>query len=250
MYDAEIVIGDSVQVYKHLDIGSNKPSIEEQNEVFHHLINICETNEQISSGEFSRLASHAIQDISSRKKTPIVVGGSTMWIQWLVNGIPDNPQSSNEVYERSQELISPYEKNNQWDLAIENLCSYDENKIRTLNKNDWYRLSRCIEISMTKSKLGDHEQNRKEVTKLLKAFDVRCFFLSENREYLYRTIDNRCLEMLKIGLFEEVCDLILADKLPVDSMAARAIGYRQTIEYFCRKDFKENDTESFKAFLT
>ena len=82
--NCEVVIADSVQIYKNLDIGSNKPSLAEQESVPHHLVDICDPNETYSSGEFVRDAVPIIYDIINRGKLPVVVGGSTMYLQWLV----------------------------------------------------------------------------------------------------------------------------------------------------------------------
>jgi hypothetical protein len=81
--DAEIIIADSVQIYKHLNIGSNKPSQEELNSVPHHMVDLVEPNEIFSCGDFVRAVAPIIFDILDRGKVPVIVGGSTMWIQWL-----------------------------------------------------------------------------------------------------------------------------------------------------------------------
>ena len=81
---AEIVVADSVQIYRHMDIGSNKPSLEEQAAVPHHMVDICEPREQLSSGEFVERVAPIIHDILKRGGLPVLVGGSTMWMQWYV----------------------------------------------------------------------------------------------------------------------------------------------------------------------
>jgi tRNA dimethylallyltransferase len=79
--NAEIVIADSVQVYRYLDIGSNKPTKEEMLEVPHHMVDLCDPSEVLSTGDFSRRAADIIHEILARNKVPVVVGGSTMWIE-------------------------------------------------------------------------------------------------------------------------------------------------------------------------
>ena len=103
--NCEVVIADSVQIYKYLDIGSNKPSLEEQRRVPHHLVDICEPHETYSSGEFVKSAVPIIYDILNRGKVPIVVGGSTMYLQWLVQGTPDAPKASKEIEVKAESLL-------------------------------------------------------------------------------------------------------------------------------------------------
>jgi tRNA dimethylallyltransferase len=247
----EIVNGDSVQIYKGLDIGANKPSIEEQSLTRHHLIDICHLKDTFSAGDFVRSANDAIRDILRRNKLPIVVGGSTMWIQWLVEGIRDNPKASDDVYQRVQEMLEKYQSKGLWDDAIEAFKHYDEKKILDLNRNDWYRLSRRLEVAITKRETtADTDIITFSRKSFLHDLNVKCFFLAEEREVLYRKIDDRCVDMLRIGFFQEVKRLLLEDEMSPDSMGALAIGYRQTLEYFCRSDYKRNDMDAFVEYLT
>jgi tRNA A37 N6-isopentenylltransferase MiaA len=86
-------------------------------------------------------------------------------------------------------------------------------------------------------------------TPVLPGLDIRGFFVSEDREQLYHYIDTRCESMLKAGLFQEVTGLIEKDLLTPDSIAARAIGYRQTIDYLCRSDWKPFDAKAFDFYV-
>ena len=270
--NAEIVIADSVQVYKYLDIGSNKPSNQDMLQVKHHLVDICNPNDaSFSAGDFSRHANSSIRDILSRGTVPIVVGGSTMWVEWLVNGVQDNPKGSKIVYEAVQLLIKPYEANKNWDEAIGVFGRNDPDKVQALSRNDWYRLSRFMEISIatlgfqqyidicgiTSSSSLDLKTvapsaefaGKKIREKLLADLDIRGIFLSEDRQSLYHKIDMRCMDMIEKGLFEEVTNLILCQNLSPNSMGALAIGYRQTILYLCRPGFQPNDVKAFMDYI-
>jgi tRNA dimethylallyltransferase len=148
----EIVISDSVQVYTGLNIGSNKPSDADMAAVPHHLINIAEPSEQmLTAGDFCRFAATTISDILSRGRVPVVVGGSTMWVQWLVHGIPDAPKASPEAVARAALLIGKMEQAKQWDEAVEVLKQYDTSRFEKLTRNDWYRLRRFLEIALEHS---------------------------------------------------------------------------------------------------
>jgi tRNA dimethylallyltransferase len=259
--NAEIVIADSVQVYQGLDIGANKPTLEDQQAVPHHLIDICEPNHQMNTAEFCEEALRAIADITSRNKTAIVVGGSTMWIQWLVHGKPDAPKASEFAIQRAKHMLDHFELEKRWEDGLDILKSLDGERAARLPKNDWYRLRRYLEIAIDLNEGGvncsysDEEGNLNNSKRLtgkrqsfLKDFDVRCFFLMEAREQLYHTIDCRCELMLKAGLLEEVFRLLSSGKLHPSFPISRSIGYRQVIEYFCR-DINENDMTAFQEFL-
>lgn len=257
--DAEIVIADSVQVYQGLDIGANKPTLEEQQIVPHHLIDISHPSQQMSTGDFSEKASEIIFDILRRNKVPIVVGGSTMWIQWLVHGKPDAPKASEEALRKTNELIDNLEAEKKWEEAFTILTSYDAIRAAKLPKNDWYRLRRYLEIAIeltlgSKSPVSsDDEENKVQLTgsrtNCLDSLDVRCYFLTESRELLYHTIDNRCEQMLYAGLLQEVKDLVLKGYLAPDFPISKSIGYRQGIEYFAKKDWTAKDLKAFGQFL-
>jgi tRNA dimethylallyltransferase len=249
-FPSEIIIADSVQVYKGLNIGSNKPTTEEQSVVPHHLIDITTPQQQLSSADFCYLAVDAINDIHKRGKTPVLVGGSTMWIQWLVHGIPDAPKGSEEAMQLVETLIGDYDRNNDWDSAIAVLQEYDPSRAGRMMKNDWYRLRRylavAIDLSKNKTKADGSEklstEDNKNEKSLLTAertpllpsseYDVRCFFLAEDREELYTIIDERCEQMIFAGLLKETAQLILNNTLTPAELVTKAIGYRQAINYF------------------
>ena len=268
IFDSEIVIGDSVQVYKHANIGSNKPTAEEQSLVRHHLVDVLDStvDRDISSGEFVRLATASIRDIINRGKTPIVVGGSTMWLEWLIHGVPDAPKATEETAAYVKCLLAEYSERGAWEEALTKCRPMfrDTSRVDKLSANDWYRLSRYLEVELTTNKNASQQQeantedtNDEQQTKpstlsrtsTLSDLDVRCFFLSEDREELYRIIDTRCLDMLERGLFEETATLILDKHMVPDSMVARAIGYRQAIKYLCNPDRKVEDAIALEAFI-
>jgi len=260
-----------------MDIGANKPSLEEQQETPHHLIDVCEPGESCSSGDFVRMAVPAIEDILRRGKTPIVVGGSTMWTDWLIKGVPDAPKASKDTYDTIQQLLIPYEQSQDWDGAIQLLSKYAVDVDHAeggvgvgvgagISRNDWYRLRRALEVfqqtatnNMYKGKYkgGDSDDinatgadtgrvcARKQA--LPDGIDIRCFFISEERADLYRVIDSRCEEIIRMGLLEEVTSLVETGSLVPDSVASKAIGYRQTLEYFQREVFRVGIASAYEG---
>lgn len=255
--DIEIIIADSVQVYRGLDIGSNKPSREDQSTIPHHLIDIAEAYETLNTADYARQAADVIRGVLARRRTPVVVGGSTMWIQWLTKGISDNPKASEYAVNKANELINHLETSNNWDEALAMVTTYgSKERIEKLSRNDWYRLRRYLEISIDNlgsESLGEDsgiDSGKKgwtgQRTPLLADLDLRCFFLVESREALYHTIDHRCELMLKAGFIKEVGELLLQEKLQPEYIVSKSIGYRQMIEYFIRQP---NDPKSFQDFL-
>jgi tRNA dimethylallyltransferase len=252
--NAEIILADSVQIYKYMDIGSNKPTIEEMNEIPHHMVNICEPNDPYSGGDFVKQAAPIIYDILNRGKVPVIVGGSTMWIQWLVHGMPDAPKAENIDVNKAQELIGQYEESGDWDSAMNIVSMYDKTRVEKIGENDWYRLRRYLEVALAVRRIKGYDVNTNDISAddnsedellltgdrepALPGIDIRAFFVSEDREHLYRWIDSRCEAMINSGLFEEVTDVLLGGKLLPDSIASKAIGidyyhYNNYYYYYC-----------------
>jgi len=115
----EIVSADSVQIYKHLQVGANKPSLEELERVPHHLVSSVELDANFTAGEFCRLAKSAMEDIISRGRIPVVCGGTMMYVQWLVHGVPDAPKSNPDAQASAAKMLEPYREKGQWEAALE-----------------------------------------------------------------------------------------------------------------------------------
>lgn len=257
----EIVIADSVQIYKDLNVASNKPTAEEMAVVTHHLVDFADPTENITAGDFCELAASKIVDISSRGKLPVIVGGSTMWIKWLVHGIPDAPAGSELAQRLSKELLASAESTKNWPAALSILESYSPSLANKLSLNDWYRMRRYLEIAI------DIQQKNSTATAsatseampvtlsnerkpILSDYDVRSFFLMEDdRERLFHAIDSRCEKMLEAGLLQEVGDLLLQNKITPSTLVWKSIGYRQTIHYLLNPSIEPGDLHAFLLFL-
>ena len=147
----EIISADSVQVYRHLNIGSAKPTQAEQAALAHHLIDIADPAavEGYTAGQFCRDATRAIADIWARGKTPVVVGGTMLYHQWLVHGVPDAPPSNPAVAAQVEAELAPYRAAADWDGGLARLSVEHPARAHALTKNDWYRLARAIEVVRT-----------------------------------------------------------------------------------------------------
>lgn len=112
----EIISVDSVQVYRGLDVGSNKPSEAERARVPHHLLDVLDADspEAFTAGDFVRKAEEAIDDVLARGGMPVVVGGTSMYTQWLVQGRPDAPKSDPEMEQRARKMLAPFLDKKDW----------------------------------------------------------------------------------------------------------------------------------------
>lgn len=100
---------DSVQIFKHLDIGSNKPSKETQSLIPHHMIDVYNLSQcQPSAGDYARMAGSIVTDAIGRGAIPLAIGGSTLHMDWLINGIPDAPKSDEQISALAETLIRPF----------------------------------------------------------------------------------------------------------------------------------------------
>ncbi|CAK0779903.1 hypothetical protein CVIRNUC_004884 [Coccomyxa viridis] len=246
----EIISADSVQVYKGLDVGSDKILPAERGGIPHHLIDILSPHEEFSAGDFFERARTATADILQRGKVPIVVGGTGFYLRWFVHGRPQTPASSPESAQRVQELLTQaWEKEaaaehgaltseQKWEAGRQLVTSLgDPGSAERLAEvpGNWYRLNRVLEILLSTGRpLG--ELNLDVEAPL--DYDFRCFFLNRSRLELYRRIDARVEAMVCGGLLQEA-NWLLGEGLQADAKcAARAIGYRQAMLFLqrCRGD--------------
>lgn len=260
--NVEIVVADSVQVYRHLDIVANKPTPDDLAAVPHHLVDIAEPRDVLTAGDFCAMAAEKISDIVGRGKLPVIVGGSTMWIKWLINGVPDAPVASEYAKTRSIELLQHAHANKDWPAALSILRACESTLVDKLSANDWYRAHRYLEIaldlqakaqssSVSSSTAATQSSSLSNVRKpVLADYDVRSFFLmEEDRELLFHTIDARCEMMLDMGMIEEVGNLLLQDILVPEAVVWKSIGYRRTIQYLLDPSIAPNDLDAFLLFL-
>ena len=259
--NGEIVSADSVQVYRNLNVGSAKLSKEDMQSIRHHMLDLkSPVTEDFDVGEFYELANGYINDIHARGKVPIVCGGTGMYVKWLTDGKPNVPKSTKESSLRAEKEVreirdrySNTSSNNDdddddvnkaqaWDEAIEYLKQRgDSETAGKLARNDWYRLTRALEIlDVSGGKPKGSFQPVKDESK-----QFHCYALSMNRVDLYRRMDQRVEEMVANGILDEAAYLLREGVKPNTNSASRAIGYAQAIDYLlkCKRE-KENNSES------
>ena len=247
----EIISVDSVQVYRRLDIGSNKPSPQEQAEVRHHLLDVLEPDaaDAFTAGDFVRQAEAAIDDVLARGRLPVVVGGTSMYTQWLVQGRPDAPKSDPAVEQHARTLLAPFQAKHDWAGGLALLAARNAARAAKLHANDWYRLERALEVSLMTEAQDKAAFTGVRTQSLTSKYDFRCFFLIAPRETLCHVIDQRCLEMVERGLLEETAELLATQALNPASPPGRAIGYRQAIDYLTKDKEGKPEEAALKLFL-
>lgn len=223
--------------------------------VSHHLVDVAEASDPWTAGRWSRAAMEAIEDCRSRKRTPVVVGGTMLYVRWLTRGAPDAPAASARSAVRAEDMLREYRNAGRWDEGVSVLAMRSKRaaaRASAISRNDWYRLSRALEIELETGGLAQGSEPVELFLADKSRYDARCFFLAPtDRTELFRAIDNRCDSMLEAGLLTEVANLVATSKLPLTSTAARAIGYRQSLEYFDRRlrgDSEHNQLNDFLDF--
>ena len=217
---AEVISADSMQVYRGMDIGTAKPSAQERAALPHHLIDIRSPSEQFNAGDFVRLADEACLQIAGRGSLPVVSGGTGFYLKNFIMGLSEAPPCDAEIRAALKREL----KEKGASALMEELAVCDPVSAQRIHINDEYRLMRALEVFRSCGRpLSSFEVNVKE-----KRADFRFIIigLSRPREELYRRINERCAQMFKLGLAQEVRSLYEAGYTPNDP-GLRAIGYRE-----------------------
>ncbi len=225
--DGEIVSGDSMQLYRGMNIGTAKATAEEQCGVPHHLLDIADISEPFSAGKFLSLASEAIREIHSRGKMPILCGGTGLYVELLLTGRKLTATASDPVL---REQLFCYAQEFGREALHERLRRLDPEAACAIHPNNVKRVVRAIEIcettGVTKSE-ADRRSGEGENPFLPTVIRLTC----PDRASLYERIDRRVEQMLARGLEEEVRSLC-ANGLRQTPTASQAIGYKEFYPYF------------------
>lgn len=221
IFNGEIISGDSIQIYKGLDIGSAKPSISEQSQAKHYLIDIKEPTENYSVKEFQDLGREKIDNIYTESKLPIIVGGTGLYIKALLYDYT--------FFEESEE-DNQYENLTNEDL-YEKLKEVDPFALDKIHINNRKRLVRALNVYEKHlkgiSEIKD-EQEHKPI------YDCLIIGLTTSRDNLYNRIDQRIDKMIEDGLINEI-ERLLSKGITFDNQCMQAIGYKEFRDYFENK---------------
>lgn len=237
--NGEIVSADSMQIYKDMNIGTAKPTVEEMKDIKHYLIDCVSPSVRYSVADFKRDAIYAIEEIIKKGKTPIVVGGTGLYIDSLIYGIEYNEMQVDLEYRNELEKIAE-EKGLEY---LYNLAEkIDKEAMKKISKNDKKRIFRVLEIykSTGKTKTELELESRQKKVK----YNFKVFAINMDRDVLYDRINKRVDIMINDGLIDEVKNLI--DKYDEIPTAMQGLGYKEVVEYFQGKYSKEDMIEKIK----
>lgn len=223
--NGEIISADSMQVYRHMNIGSAKIRTEEMQGIKHYLVDILEPSEDFNIVLFQKYAKNSINEILSKGKIPIIVGGTGFYIQSVLYDINFEENVSETSVRKELEEIARQKGNA---FLHDMLKECDEAAAEQIHENNVRRVIRAIEFyRQTGKKISEHNdiERRKEAV-----YDSRYFVLTDNRKRLYENIDLRVDRMIKDGLVDEVKKLINMG-CKRDSTAMQGLGYKEIISY-------------------
>ena len=219
----EIVSSDSVAVYRELEIGTAKPAREERRRVPHHLIDIAAPTEQVTAGDYARLARQSLAEIQARGHLPIVVGGTGLYLRALLEGLFAGPARSEELRARLRERAA--ERGAEYLHKL--LQRLDPAAARSIHANDVPKVIRALEVSLSA---------RQPMTEMwrqgrdpLRGFRILRIGLNPERSELYERINARAREMFSAGLIEETRNLL--KKYGDAARPLGSLGYKQAQQY-------------------
>lgn len=224
--NGEIVNADSMQIYKYMNIGSAKPTLEEQSEAKHHLIDFLDPDEEFSVADYTDLAHKVIAEIASRGKVPIMCGGTGLYINSVVNDITFGEiETDYKLREELNELAKQH--GSQYLLDI--LKEFDPVSAQRLHPGNLRRIVRAIEFYRTTGiPISEHQEMTKQKES---RYEPLMLCVKWDREVLYDRINKRVDIMLNDGLLDEVKRLMeMGYTKELNSM--KGIGYKEIIDYF------------------
>lgn len=223
--EGEIISADSMQVYKHMDIGSAKITKEEMEGIPHYLIDVLEPNEEFHVVRFQEMAKEAMKKIYSRKKIPILTGGTGFYIQAVVKDIDFSMDTEKSSVRMHLEKLAE-EKGGEYLHQL--LAQKDPESAKKIHPNNIKRVIRALEYyELTGEKISLH--NEKEGEKV-SPYNTAYFVLNDCRERLYERIDRRVDQMLEQGLVEEVRHLARMGYTR-DMVSMQGLGYKEILAY-------------------
>lgn len=223
--NGEIISADSMQVYRTMDIGTAKIKKEEMSGIPHHLIDILDPDEEFNVVLFKKYAKEAIEDITGRGKTPIIVGGTGFYIQAVLYDIDFEENDDDMSYRYKLEAIAKEKGNIHLHNMLDNI---DHEAALKIHPNNIRRVIRALEFyDKTGKKISEH--NEREAARK-SPYNFEYFVLNDERSKLYDRIDKRVDVMIKEGLLDEVKGLL--DKgYTRDLVSMQGLGYKEIIDY-------------------
>lgn len=237
--NGEVVSCDSMQIYKEMDIGTAKPTDEEMQGIKHYMIDVISPGERFSVADYKKKAKICIKEILEKGKTPIVVGGTGLYVDSLIYEIEYPNIQFDEKY---RNFLEEKAKNEGLEKIYEEAKKIDPEAMKKISVNDKKRIIRVLEIYHATGEnktMQEKKSRQKEVE-----FNYKVYGLNMPREKLYKRIDLRVDNMIQQGLIEEVEKIYKKyDKFPT---AMQGLGYKEVVEYLNKSITKEEMTEKIK----
>jgi len=232
--NGEIISSDSMQIYKDMDIGTAKPTPEERAQAVHHLVDFVSPDQRYSVADFKKDATEKIEDILSRGKLPIIVGGTGLYVNSLIHNIEYKEEITDIEYRNELEKVD-------LETLYKQAQEIDPEATAKVSQNDRKRITRILEIYHTtgKTKTQMEAESRKEVK-----YDYKIFVLTPERDKLYERINLRVDLMMQAGLVDEVKQLL--QKYNEFPTAMQGLGYKEVKEYLDGEITEEEMIEKIK----
>lgn len=221
-HNGEVISADSMQIYRTMDIGTAKPTKEEMGGIPHHMIDVADPEEDFSVARYVEMAAQCVDDVLARGKLPIVAGGTGLYIDSLLSGRTFAPFSPDSALrgELERELE---EKGGQ--AMLEALAQVDPEAAQRLHPNDHKRIIRALEVYRSTGKtITQHNRETQAIPPRYNALTIGLAF--QDRQAMWRRIDQRVDEMVAAGLEDEVRRLLTSGISP-KCTAMQAIGYKE-----------------------
>ncbi|MAT56855.1 MAG: tRNA (adenosine(37)-N6)-dimethylallyltransferase MiaA [Ignavibacteriae bacterium] len=235
--NSEIISADSRQIYKYLDIGTAKPTLEELNSIKHHFIDILDPSAEFNASMFEIEALKIITELHSQNKIPIIAGGSGLYVKALIDGIFDSIDSDDDYRIELLEFKNKFGN----EYLYEELKKIDPVSAEKMLPQNWKRVIRALEVYKISGepiwKLQSSHQREVNVNFLQ-------YGLNWEREILYKNIETRVDKMIEDGLIDEVSKLI--NKYDKSLNSLNTVGYKEIIEFLENKISKERAVELIK----
>jgi tRNA dimethylallyltransferase len=231
--DAEIVALDSMTLYRGMDIGTAKPTAQEQARCRHHLLDLLDPHEEFSVADYLAAAAAACHDIAARGKIPLFVGGTGLYLRSVLRGVFHGPPADwalRRRWQREGEQHGPV-----W--LHEQLARVDPATARRLHPNDLRRIIRALEVFELTGRPLSHQQHQPPLPAELRP--RRVYWLSPPRDWLYERIDRRVEAMFAAGFLAEVRRLQRLPS-PLSRTARQALGYKEALGWLERSEDRES----------
>lgn len=229
--NGEVISADSVQLFRGVEIGAATPTPEEQAGVPHHLLGVLDPRESVTAADFQRMADPLIEEITSRGRVPIIVGGSGLYLKALLYGLAQAPPRDDGLRAR----LEQYAEENGDEALWQRLRATDPKAAENLHANDRVRVIRALEVfELTGKSIVEHQEEHAFANPRYRFAGVG---LTAERPWIHARINRRVELMLRAGLIEEV-EFLLNAGVPDDAQPLTAIGLRETAAFLRQSSFR------------